>query len=335
MCGRFAGPEGAPEKNWTPETLPLFRHRPAWKVSPQPLLRPLSANIRASVKTRSRLGQNFLTDARAAGRIVAALGDLAGRTVVEIGPGRGALTGELAARAGRVLAVELDRELAAGLRHRFSSGRVRVIELDVLKFDFAAACMECCKADAGQRRLPVVGNLPYYITSPVLLKLAASHAALDLAVLMVQREVADRVAAAPGSRDYGALSVTAQMYGPVERLFTLPPGAFSPPPEVHSTVFRWKFAPRFAELSVEEEDFLRFVRAAFAQKRKTLANNLRALGIVPAAVSAALAGTGIPSAARAESLSPEAFAALWRLLHGETALGAKGAAGPKPLPEGI
>ena len=158
----------------------------------------------------------------------------------------------------------------------------------------------------------MVGNLPYGITSPILLKLAASHAALDRAVLMVQREVANRVTAQPGSRDYGLLSVTVQMYGPGQQLFTLPPESFSPPPEVHSTVFRWRFAPRFAELGVEEASFLRFVRQCFAQKRKTLANNLRAASIPPAAVAAALAQAEIDPLARAEALSMESFAALWR-----------------------
>ena len=183
-----------------------------------------------------------------------------------------------------------------------------VVEQDVLHFNFAAAA-----AAAGERLL-VVGNLPYYITSPILLKLAASHAALDLAVLMVQREVADRIAAQPGSRDYSLLSVTIQMYGPAERLFTLPPDAFSPPPDVHSTVFRWRFAPRFAELGVEQAGFLRFLRQAFAQKRKTLANNLRAAGFAPAAAAAALAKAAIEPQARAEALSIEALAALWRSL---------------------
>ena len=131
---------------------------------------------------------------------------------------------------------------------------------------------------------------------------------------MVQREVADRVVAQPGSRDYGLLSVTVQMYGPAQRLFTLPPSAFSPPPDVYSTVFRWRFAPRFAELSVEEASFLRFVRTAFAQKRKTLANNLRAAGVPPAAVAAALAQAAIDPLARAEALSIETFAALWHAL---------------------
>lgn len=265
------------------------------------------------MKTRSRLGQNFLTDSGAAGRIVSALGDLGGRTVIEIGPGRGAITGALAARAGQVLAVELDHELAFRLAEKFPSDHVTVTEQDVLNFDFTAVA----QASPASGPLSVVGNLPYYITSPILLKLAASQAVLDLAVLMVQREVADRVAAAPGSRDYGLLSVTVQMYGPVERLFTLPPSAFSPPPEVHSTVFRWRFTPRFAELGVEEAPFLRFVRAAFAQKRKTLVNNLRAAGISAATAFAALATAAVPAGARAESLPIEALAAIWRYLNEE------------------
>ena len=274
---------------------------------------------------KPKLGQNFLVDAEAVARIVAALGDLAGRTVVEIGPGRGAMTGALATRAGRVVAIELDRDFAAGLRGQFdpqhvtpervtpggvTPGGVIVVEQDVLQFDFAAAA-----AEAGER-LRVVGNLPFYITSPILLKLAASHAALDVAVLMVQREVAERVTAAPGSRDYGLLSVTVQMYGPAEQLFTLPPSAFSPPPKVHSTVFRWRFAPRFAELGVDEGGFLRFLRQAFAQKRKTLNNNLRAAGIAPAVAAAVLASAGIAAQARAEAVPVEALAALWRALGG-------------------
>ncbi|HEV2136549.1 MAG TPA: 16S rRNA (adenine(1518)-N(6)/adenine(1519)-N(6))-dimethyltransferase RsmA [Terracidiphilus sp.] len=269
------------------------------------------------MKSKSRLGQNFLTDTHAAARIVSALGEFHGRTVLEIGPGRGAITGALAARARHVLAVELDSQLAARLREKFPADRVAIIEQDILNFDFAAAFASLALCPGASGRLLVIGNLPYYITSPILLKLAASHAALDLAVLMVQREVADRVAAAPGSRDYGLLTVTVQMYGPVERLFTLPPSAFSPPPEVHSTVFRWRFAPRFSELGVEEVPFLRLVRAAFAQKRKTLANNLRAAGISAATADAAFTAAAVPAGARAESLSIEALSAIWRFLRAE------------------
>ena len=258
-----------------------------------------------------KLGQNFLVDAQAAQRIVAALGELRDHTAVDIGPGRGALTAALAARASHVLAIELDPELAADLRRQFDPAHVTVAEQDVLQYDFAAAA-----AGAGER-LRVAGNLPYYITSPILLKLAASHAALDLAVLMVQREVADRVTAAPGSRDYGLLSVTMQMYGPVQQLFTLPPSAFSPAPQVHSAVFRWRFAPRFAALGVEETGFSRFLRKVFAQKRKTLANNLRAAGVAPAVAAAALAKAEIEAQARAEAVPVEALAALWRALREE------------------
>ena len=132
------------------------------------------------------------------------------------------------------------------------------------------------------------------------------------AVLMVQREVADRIVSGPGSRDYGLLSVTVQMYGPAETLFTLSPASFSPPPDVYSTVFRWRFEPRFAQLCVEETGFLRFVRTIFAHKRKTLVNNLRAAGITPADVATAMASAQIDPLARAEALDIEALAALWR-----------------------
>ncbi len=253
---------------------------------------------------KPKLGQNFLRDQAAIERIAAALGDIAGQTVVEIGPGHGAITRLLAEKAGHVLAIELDHDLVPFLRAQFPADRVTVVEQDVLHFDFAEA------AAAAGHRLAIAGNLPYYITSPILLKLAASHTAIDRAILMVQREVADRIVAAPGSRDYGSLSVTVQMYGPVTPLFTLPPGSFAPPPDVHSTVFRWRFAPRFAELGVEESAFLPFARLAFAQKRKTLANNLRAAGYEPGGVHIALAAAHIAPQARAEELSLETLAAL-------------------------
>jgi len=253
---------------------------------------------------KSKLGQNFLRDHTAIARIAAALGEVAGQTVVEIGPGEGAITRALIERAAHVKAIEVDHSLAVALCAYFPSDKLTVIEQDVLQFDFAAA------ADTAGHKLPVAGNLPYYITSPILLKLAENHAVLDRAVLMVQREVADRVTAEPGSRDYGVLSVTVQMYGPVERLFTLPPGAFSPPPEVHSTVFRWRFAPRFAELGVSEDGFIKFAKIAFAQKRKTLANNLRAAGFEASAIQSAFSAAGIAAQSRAEALSIEELAAL-------------------------
>jgi 16S rRNA (adenine1518-N6/adenine1519-N6)-dimethyltransferase len=258
---------------------------------------------------RPRLGQNFLHDAHAIQRIADALGPCAGRTVVEIGPGHGAITRTLAARCTSLLAIELDRDLAAQLRADLPFQNLSVLSQDVLQFDFAAA------STAAGHPLLIAGNLPYYITSPILLHLAAAHASLEHAVLMVQREVADRVTAQAGSRDYGLLSGTVQLYGPVELLFTLPPEAFSPQPKVHSAVFRWRFAPRFAELGVQEKPFLNYLRVLFAQKRKTLVNNLRAAGFTAPVIAAALAHTTIPTQARAESLPLEDFAALWHALH--------------------
>jgi 16S rRNA (adenine1518-N6/adenine1519-N6)-dimethyltransferase len=254
---------------------------------------------------KPKLGQNFLRDQTATQRIAASLGDLSQQTVIEIGPGEGAITHALADRAAHVIAIELDRELALRLRVQFPAERVTVVEQDVLKFDFAEA------AAAAGHKLPIAGNLPYYITSPILLKLAESAASLDRAVLMVQREVADRIVAEPGSRDYGLLSVTVQMYGPAERLFTLPPGAFSPPPDVHSTVFRWRFAPRFEELGVEPAAFIAFAKQAFAQKRKTIANNLRAAKYDPVAIQNAISAAKVAAQARAEELPLELLARLF------------------------
>lgn len=257
---------------------------------------------------KPKLGQNFLRDQQAIQRIASALGDLSTRTVVEIGPGKGAITEELAARAKHLIVVELDRVLASALRQRFSQTTVTVHQKDVLQFDFAEAAKE-----AGQPLL-VAGNLPYYITSPILLRLAAQSTSLERAVLMVQLEVADRVTASPGSRDYGLLTVTLQLYGTTEPLFTLPPSAFSPPPDVHSTVFRWNFAPRFAELQVEEAPFIAFLKQAFALKRKTLVNSLRAAGRDPRQISEVLVALGLPALIRAEALSLDQLAALWRSL---------------------
>jgi 16S rRNA (adenine1518-N6/adenine1519-N6)-dimethyltransferase len=259
---------------------------------------------------KPKLGQNFLNDPEAIERIANALGDLSGRTVVEVGPGRGAITHALAARAAHVLAIELDADLAVRLRADFDPARLTVVCRDVLTVDFA----EAAEKYGLDGKLVLAGNLPYFITSPILLKLAASCASLDRAVLMVQREVAERVTAQPGSRDYGLLSVTVQMYGPAQLLFVLPPSAFTPPPEVHSAVFRWRFAPRFAELGVEEVSFLRFVRQCFAQKRKTLSNNLRAAGLAVELIASVIKEAGLPAQARAEALSIEDLARLARIL---------------------
>jgi 16S rRNA (adenine1518-N6/adenine1519-N6)-dimethyltransferase len=261
------------------------------------------------MKHKPKFGQNFLVDDAARHAIVDALGDLTKRTVIEIGPGHGAITEILAGRCYKLIALELDRALAAELTFRFrDQPQIQIIEGDVLKIDLRALVPEGETAD-------VIGNLPYYITSDILLQLfvAGSAGLITRAVLMMQREVADRVAAAPGVRDYGLLSATTQMNAQVENLFTLPPSAFSPPPEVYSTVLRLHFAPRFAELGVDAAGFNSFLRCCFAQKRKTLQNNLRAAGYSVEELSAAWPA-GIPAQARAESLALEPMAELYRSL---------------------
>lgn len=261
---------------------------------------------------KPKLGQNFLIDLDAMQRIVDAVGELAQTTVIEIGPGAAALTELLAARARRLLAVELDRELVAQLRQRFAAQpNVSIVAADILQVDLAALLADDANAVAGKAR--VVGNLPYYITSDILLKLFAASAQIETLVVMVQKEVAERVAAEVGTHDYGLLSATAQMYGEVELLFALGPEAFAPPPKVSSAVFRMRLAPRFAELGVDEAGFLAFLKRMFAQKRKTVSNNLK-LAYDKAVVTAALAQAELDASTRAEAIALPQMARLYRAL---------------------
>lgn len=257
------------------------------------------------MKQKPKLGQNFLVDPEACRTIVNALGDLSHETVVEIGPGAGAITEILASRAQRLIAIELDRHLASQLRQQFPA--VEVLEADILTVDVSSL------ARNGEK-LRIVGNLPYYITSPILLHLFEHHAFIATAVVMMQREVADRILATPGSSDYGLLSATTQLYARVERILTLPPTSFMPPPEVHSTVVRLTMYPRFAELDVQPDTFLPFLRQSFAQKRKTLGKNLRAAGFTPAFITSALEKAAISPTARAEEIDLPRMAALWQAL---------------------
>jgi len=265
------------------------------------------------------LGQHFLNSEESALRIVDALGDTTQSTVLEIGPGRGILTSLLANRTRRLIAVELDRVLAAQLRLKFGMARnVEVIEADVLAIEFDSLFGP--KPGLGRpgieikpEPVKVVGNLPYYITSDILLRLFEFSKYFESIVIMVQKEVADRIAAEPGGRDYGVLSATAQLYAKVEKLFTLPPGAFSPPPKVYSTVLRLTIDPQQEKLGVAGDGFVDFLRLSFGQKRKTLWNNLKT-GYDQAGLKRALAEAHVKPTARAETLSLEQSAAVYRAL---------------------
>lgn len=266
-----------------------------------------------------KLGQHFLVDPSAAIRIAEAFGDLSQSTVLEIGAGRGALTSLLARRTRRLIAIELDRVLAAQLRMKFSLAQnVEIIEGDILAIDFDTLFgPKPGSTRPGMNHQPeqvrVVGNLPYFITSDILLRLFAYRKYFETIVLMVQREVGDRLAARPGTSEYGLLSATAQLYASVEKLFTLPPSAFSPPPKVFSTVVRLIIASRIEGLNVPETGFIDFLRKSFGQKRKTLWNNLKS-DYEPATLRTALEKSGVKPTLRAEALSLEKSAALFRAL---------------------
>jgi 16S rRNA (adenine1518-N6/adenine1519-N6)-dimethyltransferase len=285
---------------------------------------PRSNTLNATTRERSprkpKLGQHFLASEAAALRIVEAVGDVSRSTVLEIGPGRGAITEILAQKTPRLIAVELDRVLSAQLRLKFSAQpNVEIIEGNILKIELDTVF----GPKPGTLRpglnfspepIRVVGNLPYYITSDIVLRLLEYHRYFSTIVIMVQKEVADRLAASPGSRDYGLLSATVQLYGNVEKLFTLPPGAFSPPPKVHSTVVRITIRLLMESLGISDEsEFIAFLKLSFGQKRKTIWNNLRAR-YEEGLLRTALAKSGIRPAARAEALTLERMAALFRAL---------------------
>ncbi|MGD0271425.1 MAG: 16S rRNA (adenine(1518)-N(6)/adenine(1519)-N(6))-dimethyltransferase RsmA [Candidatus Sulfotelmatobacter sp.] len=273
---------------------------------------------------KPKLGQHFLVSDSFALQIVDALGDVSQNTVLEIGPGRGVLTSLLAKRVRRLIAVELDRVLAAQLRLRFGMfPNVEVIEADILSVDLDSLFgpkpgLQRPGMEFRPEPVKVVGNLPYYITSDILLRLFDYSKYFETIVILVQREVADRIAAEPGSRDYGLLSATAQLYARVEKLFTLPPGAFAPPPKVHSTALRLTIAPRLNELGLNgdaatKDGFIDFLKLSFGQKRKTLWNNLKS-NYPESDLRDALAEARVKPAARAETLSLEESASLFHAL---------------------
>ncbi len=248
-------------------------------------------------RARKRFGQHFLHDHGIVRRILDAFDPRPGETIVEIGPGLGALTRPLLERVAHLHVVELDRDLVARLRADYPPERLTVHEADALDFDFRAL-------DSGNR-LRVIGNLPYNISTPLLFHLLDQQDAIADMLFMLQKEVVVRMAAVPGGKDYGRLSVMLQAQLKVEKLFDVRSGAFTPPPKVDSSIVRlvpYAVAPvAIADRMV----FARLVQAAFAHRRKTLHNNLKAL--LP---DSAMAEVGVDPGQRAETLTLAEFASL-------------------------
>ena len=216
-----------------------------------------------------RLGQHFLRDQRSIHRIIEALAPKPNETIVEIGPGTGALTSVLVERAGRLIAVEFDNKLTPLLNERFGGlANFRLVVADALTVDF---CAEILPA----RSARLVANLPYNISTAILQRLIAQRACLEEMVLMLQREVVERVLAPPGTSDRGFISVLVEAYCEAEKLFDVAPGAFRPPPKVWSSVMRLRFRPRINTEVADDALLWQVVSAGFAQKRKTILNNLR------------------------------------------------------------
>ena len=247
---------------------------------------------------KKRFGQHFLHDPQTLRRIVNAFAPRRGETIVEIGPGRGALTGALIEAAGRLHAIELDRDLASRLRTQYpDASSLQLYQADALRFDF-------CALQQGAALIRIIGNLPYNISTPLLFHLFTQRACISDCCFMLQKEVVQRLAAAPDTEHYGRLSVMAQLYCDIEPLFDVGPGAFTPPPKVESSVVRLR-PHATAPVAVDETLFAAVVKAAFSQRRKTLRNTLKAL------VSAqAMQEIGIDPQRRAETLSLEEFARL-------------------------
>ena len=256
-------------------------------------------------RPRRRFSQNFLRDPATIDRIIDAIAPQPQDAIVEIGPGRGALTAPLLARCGRLTAVEIDRDLAAALQLRFGTDRLTLLCADALKLDWNELARRGPAGAGGVGSLRIVGNLPYHISTPLLFAWLPIAAQVADQHLMLQKEVVDRIVAPPGGRDYGRLSVMLQFRYRVERLFNVAPGAFVPAPKVQSSVIRLVPRPLEELAAADGAAFGRVVTAAFGQRRKTLRNALASV-----MDEAAMRRAGVDPGARAETLDIAAFARL-------------------------
>ena len=272
---------------------------------------PLSSENQSRSFPKRRFGQNFLVDRNVVDRIIAAVNPQPNETIIEIGPGRGALTSKLIANAGRVLAIEFDRELVPQLRQQFSNNaNLQVIEADALAANF-------CEIIAPAKTARVVANLPYNIGTAILQRLIEQRQCVSDMTLMLQREVVDRITAPPGSSDRGYLSVFVEAYCETEKLFDVSPQSFRPVPKVWSTVARLRMHEKIAADVKDEKLLWQIVSAGFAHPRKTILNNLREaresiqeLLKKRGGASIVLCDAGIPPLRRAETFALEEWALL-------------------------
>jgi len=276
------------------------------------------------IKAKKSLGQNFLSDQRVAHRIIDAVSPLPTDIVIEIGPGTGALTRMLVGRSGYVEAVEIDARLADELRRSVKAENLSIVTDDALSLDWMRLMTNAKAklhfpgpADKDRRHVRIVANLPYYISTPIIEKLLSLGVRLFDMTLMLQKEVADRITTGPGGKEYGYLSVMVQYYCIASKLFEVPPSAFTPAPKVESAVIRLTVRERPAVEVADEARFFALIRALFAQRRKTILNNLKAAARAlefTEPLESALETASVAPQRRAETLSIEEFAALsWSL----------------------
>jgi 16S rRNA (adenine1518-N6/adenine1519-N6)-dimethyltransferase len=256
---------------------------------------------------RHALGQHFLTNPGVLRKIVGVIDPRPDDVIVEIGPGQGVLTAALAEAAGRVVAIEKDERLIPGLREKMPAN-VEVLHGDILRTDLGEISRK-----AGVPALRLVGNVPYSISSPLLFRVLDERGILSDCVFLLQKEVAERVSAGPGTKSYAPLGILLQNEFEARIAFTVAPGSFSPPPRVQSALLTLRRRPSPLHPGAAEEPFRTFLRAGFAERRKMLWKNL-ARRATPPALEAAYGSLGIPRNARAEELAPDALVALFEAL---------------------
>jgi 16S rRNA (adenine1518-N6/adenine1519-N6)-dimethyltransferase len=277
------------------------------------------------IRARKSLGQNFLTDHQIARRIIDAVSAAPTDAIIEIGPGKGALTAMLLRGSGHVVAVEIDARLVEELRRTTKTEDLTIIAADALNLNWDeiidnAKSKVNASVGPGEAsgRVRIVANLPYYISTPIIEKLLSLRRRIFDMTLMLQKEVADRITSEPGGKEYGYLSVMVQYYCVATKLFEVPPSAFTPEPKVDSAVIRLRVREEPAVKVADERKFFALVRVCFAQRRKTILNNLKAAGASPLFtrdVQLALEAASVAPQRRAETLSIMEFAALAEMLY--------------------